>query len=829
MKKFFLTILMIIMIIPIGTRALNASVDIGGQTTASGGGTNVGGTGTCGLGNSYGLRISLIKTENNSFDTISTVYYIASENYLAGKPDGYGGDVYVSKFQNGTKTRELKPENVFNYPRLYVPLDTFWVDTYMGNVKAKAVGEYFNPNTNSGMEHISNLLAKLKIGSKVWNNSGYDRGGAEVKTVFDYPNLGCDKNDCNLDKLRELNKYTIIIEPVYRFNCSPYVFTTSKGYPLYWKLHQTGGTLGCWGEGFSIANNVYSTFNGANPANICNITFDVLARPDNGYGMGTIKLSDVVGDIPSCDNNTQCCYKKSGNDYVSLPNGGGTHYKVGENQYHECCDKSTKCCYESPSDDGYRRDFTGNVPLDDNSKPIYKKVNGKFKECSACKAKKQEATCRNGLATISDNSKLGACTFDDEAKSGIKLATSGDEVTAACRDEIKVNLPGNFTDNAITAGRYFVLENSKDLLPNLTITRYCYAKKNSSTNSIFANSVLTSSKLPKVTFSYVNDTNSKNDIGGFTFNKDVKKTTTYEDLGNDYNNYGSWVSGVSSVANGNYVLRKEVINVTYKSSSWVKALTGKVTYVEPSDKDKNSYYKSKKDNSIYISYKTPSKSGGYEYMLKFDFSNYDNKYLKQEINDSYLFNGSRNSYVCKYKVKQKLVKDKKLNFFYRTVDLDNINHKNRKLGPNWSATKGTSKSDCLSKNKTKESKKSCLVQLDMKNKENSYKELTEQGDSYRFRLTPIDMKTIRKYNAQQNKNSDGFNDFNLEEYSYGNYKYDFYISRFLTCIYGKECKNLGSTLNNYLSNKEKNFNIDNIRNNLVKKLNNLEMDTGGIS
>ena len=117
----------------------------------------------------------------------------------------------------------------------------------------------------------------------------------------------------------------------------------------------------------------------------------------------------------------------------------------------------------------------------------------------------------------------------------------------------------------------------------------------------------------------------------------------------------------------------------------------------------------------------------------------------------------------------------------------------------------------------------------MKNKENSYKELTEQGDSYRFRLTPIDMKTIRKYNAQQNKNSDGFNDFNLEKYSYGNYKYDFYISRFLTCIYGKECKNLGSTLNNYLSNKEKNFNIDNIRNNLVKKLNNLEMDTGGIS
>ena len=110
----------------------------------------------------------------------------------------------------------------------------------------------------------------------------------------------------------------------------------------------------------------------------------------------------------------------------------------------------------------------------------------------------------------------------------------------------------------------------------------------------------------------------------------------------------------------------------------------------------------------------------------------------------------------------------------------------------------------------------------MKNKEKSYKELTEQGDSYSFRLTPMDMKAIRKYNVERNKNSDGFNDFNLEKYSNPNYKYIFYTSNFLTCISGSECKNLGTSLNNYLDGKDRNNQINSIRNSLVSKLDDLE-------
>ena len=174
-------------------------------------------------------------------------------------------------------------------------------------------------------------------------------------------------------------------------------------------------------------------------------------------------------------------------------------------------------------------------------------------------------------------------------------------------------------------------------------------------------------------------------------------------------------------------------------------------------------------------------------------------------------------YVCQYNVINDvyLPEEKEFNFFYRTVDLRNVNPNNRTLGYNWSDAKAQTVIERM--------KESVDYQVLTK---------SEDRDKFSFTLTPVIMKQIRKYNSNR---INGYADWDLACYDYNDSKNGYHCySTFLTCLAsggqinspgdGTSCSNIfDNVLEGY--NKIQDYDkseLDKNRDILINKMNSLD-------
>lgn len=258
-----------------------------------------------------------------------------------------------------------------------------------------------------------------------------------------------------------------------------------------------------------------------------------------------------------------------------------------------------------------------------------------------------------------------------------------------------------------------------------------------------------------------------------------------------------------------YIRRNEKISYTYTLPQlYTSVPSGKIEQY-PSSKN----YLILDENIVPIDVNTTS--GIYNYYLEItDFADEirEDK-QKTELNDrieKLYFNDVNNTYTCEYNVKNDiyLPKDGKINYFYRTVDLANINPLNRTLGYNWNNVVGQK------------------VQDDIKESDTNKGALTSK-DVFTFVLTPAIMEKIRDYNSSEQNNGGYLNwdsGMTCSDYDKNGY---YCTSEFLTCLASggaeADCYEIfGSALNNY--NKLTDYDTNKLNDNrelLLDKMNSL--------
>lgn len=217
------------------------------------------------------------------------------------------------------------------------------------------------------------------------------------------------------------------------------------------------------------------------------------------------------------------------------------------------------------------------------------------------------------------------------------------------------------------------------------------------------------------------------------------------------------------------------------------------------------------DNAVPVNINT--RAGTYNYVLKITDIEDDLRRQKKPNNSDDDFEERFNAialnagedYVCNYKVVNDIYMPdtEDLNFFYRTIDLADINPNNRRLGYNWSDARAATVIERL------------------REASESYQVLTNSADRDRFSftLTPTIMKQIRNYNATKNNEADGgYSDWDLYCADYGDsYKQGGYhcYSNFLTCLASAGSVNenkvgisCNSIFDNTLSNYRNSSNYD---------------------
>lgn len=257
----------------------------------------------------------------------------------------------------------------------------------------------------------------------------------------------------------------------------------------------------------------------------------------------------------------------------------------------------------------------------------------------------------------------------------------------------------------------------------------------------------------------------------------------------------------------NYIRRDESVTYTYHLPAVYSTIPdGKVHNYKPSSEE----YVTLEDESVPININT--RAGTYDYSITISGlkdtlrESKETKNPDDDWDDRFNGNGSTgigalnagDEYVCTYDVVNDIyipgpnIGDPgKLNFFYRVVDLNDINPNNRTLGYNWSDSRGDS------------------VRSRMASTAADYTLLTASANNakFEFTLTPAIMKEIRSYNATQSRYG-GSNsayadwDLNCDDYDTGGYHC---YSNFLTCLAsggrnyetGYNCNMFGSSLNNY--------------------------------
>lgn len=254
------------------------------------------------------------------------------------------------------------------------------------------------------------------------------------------------------------------------------------------------------------------------------------------------------------------------------------------------------------------------------------------------------------------------------------------------------------------------------------------------------------------------------------------------------------------------------------------------------------------DDSVPVNINTPAKTHPYtitidgvmdETRLKMKDSkptvngndNFDDRFAGDGEGGMVLTEG--NDYICNYDVINDIyIPGERLNFFYRIIDPLEINPLGRTLGYNWSDDRGNT------------------VREAIKTPEQDY-QLFEGKDKFEFTLTPLIMKQVRKYNAEQSRTTggptaNGYSDWDLKCYDYnsnsGGKGYHCY-SQFLSCFasggesgesgISVSCNEIfGNTLSGYknrfyASEKEYDYNdLRDNRNKLIDKQNALDNKGG---
>ncbi len=155
-------------------------------------------------------------------------------------------------------------------------------------------------------------------------------------------------------------------------------------------------------------------------------------------------------------------------------------------------------------------------------------------------------------------------------------------------------------------------------------------------------------------------------------------------------------------------------------------------------------------------------SGDYKYNFTFTNLGYDFDGGNSGRLDRYAKpSGSGAGYSCYYHVDNDVVTPDdphdedtfKQNYFYRVISLNALNPQNRSLGKNWNTiADGSNPNDAAVAAKAKKT-------IDEINEKND--QIYNEEADYEFVLTPSNMQDIRAYNQEQEKNSNGYQDFSL--------------------------------------------------------------------
>ena len=130
-------------------------------------------------------------------------------------------------------------------------------------------------------------------------------------------------------------------------------------------------------------------------------------------------------------------------------------------------------------------------------------------------------------------------------------------------------------------------------------------------------------------------------------------------------------------------------------------------------------------------------------------------------------NGNVLNYACYYDVENDVTDPKKPEFFFRNISLNNFDPNKRELGKNWTTDKGKATICEINPEPNITVGGSALNCRDYSSiisaneiPESSY----DKEPQYHFKLTPINMAEIKKYNKSK-ENYEGYSDFNVELYN----------------------------------------------------------------
>ena len=635
----------------------------------------------------------------------------------------------------------------------------------------------------------------------------------ELKSMIERPTL---------EQKTILQQYRIIIEPLYYFkeqNTGYVKFATIKAMARnsnYNTIDEFGGYYF-----ITFAKNFFSSkqhgiINSAGHRNDFN--HSASSGSDKYSGIGYMVISIISDDVVvTCDKSRQCCFDSTGNYHAEYSSENSNYKCLGSTSNNICPTNKLESCNPVSCDDTISRARCEGT----NGTISSFHENDNIRDC-----------------TLNTNANSG---FDLVKASETKVTINGVAKTycqVSCKDDFDISLP---TNKSGYAGQYFVLEN---YVPTIKIKRTCATTRidynafkqdlasleqsirsgNSSSFTTYKNAIASfrkcftwlendtlNMKNLSVKFSYDNDTynlfgagknldknNPQDIINTFYWNEQVEADNKYSnpnaneeteelELLNDVS--GSKVK--MKFYKNTYIKRTEEKTYTFTVPLLYSLIpSGKVVISKP-----NTSYELLATNAVPIGLATAP--GQYNYSIVIDGVQSINRNNNNDtLNYRFTQNAMKN-YVCKYGVKNDIYSppgtcigkncspadDGKLNFFYRPIDMSNINPNNRELGYNWKDyNEKETKKTCLSKE--------CKVNESMKITDANYQELVNgDKDKFEFILTPGIMSDIRNYNIRET-HSGGYSDWKLNCTSGGLHYYC--KSNLLTCLASSGTQNEGS-------------------------------------
>ena len=623
----------------------------------------------------------------------------------------------------------------------------------------------------------------------------------------------------------KMRRYRIIMQPVYMFKSGKNIrFATLKamGRASLYNDPLIGGynfVAGGIAENFNSAN-VHGVIN--SPGHAASLTESSGSDRYSGIGYMVVSVIDDGGQITyGCDKTNQCCYDDAGNYHYEY-NTNNSNYKCDRGASSTCHGNLISC---RPAGDCPDTNSKATCEGTDGTIGVFHE-NDNLKEC----ALNESSNSGFDLVKPSDT----YFNYAGYSKSYCKVS---------CKDDFDILYP---TNSSGFAGQYFKLENytpSVKVTRTCVTSKIKYDEFKNDLASIERN-ILSSSGVNKTRyFNMYKDAISKFNrctdwLKDDTLNmKNLKMKFSYDN--DTYNLFGTgselskkektytidtkyWIDDVNpddAYTNPNSEKSTEKIDIiNSENGDKIQIEFYKNTYIKRTEeklyefstpelyslipsgqvvKNKpNGSYELISKNFVPISLYT--KKGKYNYKLEVTGLRSENRNNGNDNLDFRFTEKAMKSYTCNYEVKSDLYSppgscvgsncenssNGMLNFFYRPIDMSNINPNNRELGYNWKnynedETSGT----CSSKE--------CKVNKSMVKTDANYQELVNgDKDKFEFILTPGIMNDIRNYNVKETYKG-GYSDWNMNCQEGGLYYYC--KSNLLTCLASAGTQNEGAS------------------------------------